>query len=163
MRAVPTPTRNNPNSGMSEPRKVWPVSAEVGINSLEVIARWASLSMPWEPLACPEQQSRGLAYWMEPTAERPMAINWIFCRSSAALTPLAYRSQLKLMYGDHHQQPQKDCRYDELDPFPMSGEEHPVHGQPPSGYHAPPDPIHYHILGLMTNLEPSDLGRLVIL
>ena len=48
------------------------------------------------------------------------AINWIFCRSLAALRgwPLAYRSQLKLMYGDHHQQPQKDCRYDELDPFP---------------------------------------------
>jgi hypothetical protein len=34
MRAVPTPTRNNPTSGMSEPRKVWSVSAEVGINSL---------------------------------------------------------------------------------------------------------------------------------
>ena len=43
------------------------------------------------------------------------AIDWIFCRSSAALRgwPLACRSQLKLMYGDHHQQPQKDCRYDE--------------------------------------------------
>ena len=64
---------------------------------------------------------------------------------------LAHRSQLKLMYGDHHQQPQKDCCYDELDPFPVSGEEHPVHGQPPSGYHAPPNPIHYHILRLMTN------------
>jgi hypothetical protein len=34
MRAVPTPTRNNPTSGMSEPRKVWSVSAEVDINSL---------------------------------------------------------------------------------------------------------------------------------
>jgi hypothetical protein len=69
---------------------------------------------------------------------------------------LAYRSQLKLMYGDHHQQPQKDCCYDELDPFPVSGEEHPVHGQPPSGNHAPPNPIHYHILRLMTKhrVEP---------
>jgi hypothetical protein len=69
---------------------------------------------------------------------------------------LAHRSQLKLMYGDHHQQPQKDCCYDELDPFPVSGEEHPVHGQPPSGYHAPPNPIHYHILRLMTKhrVEP---------
>ena len=28
----------------------------------------------------------------------------------------------------------------------------PIHGQPPSGYHAPPNPIHYHILGLTTNL-----------
>jgi hypothetical protein len=28
----------------------------------------------------------------------------------------AHRSQLKLMYGDHHQQIQNDCRYDELDP-----------------------------------------------
>jgi hypothetical protein len=27
------------------------------------------------------------------------------------------RSQIKLMYGSHHQQPQKQCRYDELDPF----------------------------------------------
>jgi hypothetical protein len=27
-----------------------------------------------------------------------------------------------------------------------------IHGQPPSGYHAPPSPIHYHILGLTTNL-----------
>ena len=46
-----------------------------------------------------------------------------------------------------------------LDPFPMSVEEPPVHGQPPSGYHAPPDPIHYHILGLMTNLEPNSYLR----
>jgi hypothetical protein len=30
------------------------------------------------------------------------------------------------------------------------------------GYHAPPNPIH-HILGLTTNLEPRDFGRLVIL
>jgi hypothetical protein len=57
------------------------------------------------------------------------------------------------MYGDHHQQPQKDCRYDKLEPFPMSVEEPPVHGQPPSGYHAPPNPTPYHILRLMTNLE----------
>jgi hypothetical protein len=28
----------------------------------------------------------------------------------------------------------------------------PIHGQPPSGYHAPPNPIHYHILELTTNL-----------
>jgi ABC-type uncharacterized transport system substrate-binding protein len=28
----------------------------------------------------------------------------------------------------------------------------PIHGQPPSGYHAPPNPIHYHILGLTVNL-----------
>jgi hypothetical protein len=26
----------------------------------------------------------------------------------------------KPRYGDHHQQPQKDCRYDEPNPFPMS-------------------------------------------
>jgi hypothetical protein len=63
------------------------------------------------------------------------------------------------MYGDHHQQPQKHCRNNELDPFPMSGEEHPVHGQPPSGYHAPPNPIHYHILRLMTNLAPYSYLR----
>ena len=63
------------------------------------------------------------------------------------------------MYGDHHQQPQKDCRYDELDPFPMSGEEHPVHGQPPSGYHAPPNPTPYHIVRLMTNLVPNSYLR----
>jgi hypothetical protein len=61
------------------------------------------------------------------------------------------------MYGDHHQQPQKDCRYDEFKPLPMSVEEPPVHGQPPSGYHAPPNPTPYHILRLMTNLEPSQL------
>jgi hypothetical protein len=80
----------------------------------------------------------------------------------------ASRSQIKLMYGSHHQQPQKDCRYDELDPLLVVREPsmhmiEPIHGQPPSGYHAPPNPIHYHILGLMADLEPSDFGRLVIL
>ena len=32
----------------------------------------------------------------------------------------------------------------------------PIHGQPPSGYHAPPDPTPYHILRLMTKhrVEP---------
>jgi len=54
----------------------------------------------------------------------------------------ACRSQIKLMYGSHHQQPQKDCRYDELDPFPAVREPsmhmiEPIHGQPPSGYLLP--------------------------
>jgi hypothetical protein len=49
------------------------------------------------------------------------------------------------MYGSHHQQPQKDCRYDELDPYLVVREPsmhmiEPIHGQPPSGYHAPPNP-----------------------
>jgi hypothetical protein len=35
----------------------------------------------------------------------------------------------------------------------------PIHGQPPSGYHAPPNPIHYHILGLTTKLERRQLAR----
>jgi hypothetical protein len=78
------------------------------------------------------------------------AINWIFCRSSAALRgwPLACRSQIKLRYGDHHQQPQQDRRYDEFDPFLVVREPSmdPVHGQPPSGYHAPPNPTPYHTL-----------------
>ena len=68
------------------------------------------------------------------------------------------------MYGSHHQQPQKDCRYDELDPYLVVREPsmhmiEPIHGQPPSGYHAPPNPIHYHILGLTTNLEPYSYLR----
>jgi hypothetical protein len=43
------------------------------------------------------------------------------------------RSQIKLMYGSHHQQPQKQCRYDELDPFLVVREPsmHAIHGQPP--------------------------------
>jgi hypothetical protein len=86
------------------------------------------------------------------------AINWIFCRSSAALRgwPLACRSQIKLVYGDHHQQPQKDCRYDELDPFLVVREPSmdPVHGQPPSGYHAPPNPHPITSHGLMTEHRP---------
>jgi hypothetical protein len=93
------------------------------------------------------------------------AINWIFCRSLAALRgwPLAYHSQLKLMYGDHHQQPQKDCRYDEFDPFPTSGEEPPVHGQPPSGYHAPPNPTPYHIPWFHDGAPGGAHGRCAIL
>src|SRR6266545_5336135 len=52
---------------------------------------------------------------------------------------------VKLRYGSHHQQSQKDCRYDELDPFLVVREPSmhmikPIHGQPPSGYHAPPNP-----------------------
>jgi hypothetical protein len=90
------------------------------------------------------------------TAEPPIAINWIFCRSSAALRgwPLARRSQLKLMYGDHHQQPQKDCRYNEPNPFLVVREPcmrmiGPVHGQPT--FHAAPNPTPYHTsYGLMT-------------
>jgi hypothetical protein len=35
----------------------------------------------------------------------------------------------------------------------------PIHGQPPSGYHAPPNPIHYHILRLMTEPEPYSYLR----
>jgi hypothetical protein len=102
-----------------------------------------------------QARAGGLAYWADSrTAD---AINWIFCRSSAALRgwPLAYHSQLKLRYGDHHQQPQKDCRYDELDPFPMSVEEPPVHGQPPSGYHTQ-HPITSH--GLMTEHRVSSIA-----
>ena len=75
------------------------------------------------------------------------AINWNFCRSSAALMgwPLPCRSQIKLMYGSHHQQPQKDCRYDELDPLLVVREPsmhmiEPIHGQPPSGYPCSPEP-----------------------
>ena len=53
------------------------------------------------------------------------------------------------MYGDHHQQPQKDCRYDEPDPFLVVREPcmrmiGPVHGQPT--FHAAPNPTPYHIL-----------------
>jgi hypothetical protein len=61
----------------------------------------------------------------------------------------ACRSQIKLMYGSHHQQPQKDCRYDELDPFLVVREPsmhmiEPIHGQPPSGYHASSNRTLYH-------------------
>jgi hypothetical protein len=58
------------------------------------------------------------------------------------------------MYGDHHQQPQKDCRYDEPDPFLVVREPcmrmiGPVHGQPT--FHAAPNPTPYHTsYGLMT-------------
>jgi hypothetical protein len=58
------------------------------------------------------------------------------------------RSQIKLMYASHHQQPQKHGRNDEDDPFLVVEEPsmmHAIHGKPPSGYHAPPNPIHYHI------------------
>jgi hypothetical protein len=61
----------------------------------------------------------------------------------------ASRSQLKLMYGSHHQQPQKHGRNDEHDPFLVVEEPsmmHAIHGQPPSGYHATsPNQPHYHI------------------
>ena len=97
------------------------------------------------------------------------AINWIFCRSSAALRgwPLAYRSQLKLMYGDHHQQPQKDCCYDEPDPFLVVREPcmrmiGPVHGQPT--FHAAPNPTPYHTsYGLMTEHQGGRPWRRAIL
>ena len=97
------------------------------------------------------------------------AINWIFCRSSAALRgwPLAYRSQLKLMYGDHHQQPQKDCRYNEPDPFLVVREPcmrmiGPVHGQPT--FHAAPNPTPYHTsYGLMTEHRGGRPWRCAIL
>jgi hypothetical protein len=58
------------------------------------------------------------------------------------------RSQVKLMYASHHQQPQKHGRNDEHDPFLVVEEpsmRHAIHGQPPSGYHAPPNQTHYHI------------------
>jgi hypothetical protein len=61
----------------------------------------------------------------------------------------ASRSQIKLVYASHHQQPQKDGRNDEHDPFLVVEEpsmRHAIHGQPPSGYHAtPPSQTHYHI------------------
>ena len=97
------------------------------------------------------------------------AINWIFCRSSAALRgwPLARRSQLKLMYGDHHQQPEKDCRYNEPDPFLVVREPcmrmiGPVHGQPT--FHAAPNPTPYHTsYGLMTEHRGGRPWRCAIL
>ena len=60
----------------------------------------------------------------------------------------ASRSQIKLMYASHHQQPQNHGRNDEHDPFLVVEEpsmRHAIHGQPPSGYHAPPNQTHYHI------------------
>jgi hypothetical protein len=46
----------------------------------------------------------------------------------------ASRSQIKLMYGSHHQQPQKHGRNDEPDPFFVVREPsmHAIHGQPPT-------------------------------
>jgi hypothetical protein len=57
----------------------------------------------------------------------------------------ASRSQIKLMYGSHHQQPQKHGRYDELDPFLVVREPsmhmiEPIHGQPPSRLPCSPEP-----------------------
>ena len=61
----------------------------------------------------------------------------------------AGRSQIKLMYASHHQQPQKHGRNDEDDPFLVVEDPsmmHAIHGQPPSGYHAtPPNQPYYHI------------------
>ena len=117
----------------------------------------------WSPLGelavgAPGYSARGLGARLlgGPDSRTADAINWIFCRSSAALRgwPLARRSQLKLMYGDHHQQPQKDCRYNEPDPFLVVREPcmrmiGPVHGQPT--FHAAPNPTPYHTsYGLMT-------------
>jgi len=51
---------------------------------------------------------------------------------------LTDRSQLKLRYGHHHQQPQQHSHYDELDPFPTGVREPSQHfveatqGQPPA-------------------------------
>src|SRR5436190_22529159 len=60
----------------------------------------------------------------------------------------ASRSQIKLMYASHHQQPQNHGRNDEHDPFLVVEEpsmRHAIHGQPPSGYHATPSShTHYH-------------------
>jgi hypothetical protein len=58
----------------------------------------------------------------------------------------ACRSQIKLMYDSHHQQPQKHGRCDELDPYLVVREPsmHTIHGQPPSGYHASSNRTHYH-------------------
>jgi hypothetical protein len=55
----------------------------------------------------------------------------------------ACRSQIKLIYGSHHQQPQKDCRYDELDPYLVVREPsmrmiEPIHGQ--ASYRLPCSP-----------------------
>src|SRR5215471_3246139 len=59
--------------------------------------------------------------------------------SGATKARLTDRSQLKLRYGHHHQQPQQHSHYDELDPF-RSGVREPskhfveaTHGQPSSG------------------------------
>jgi hypothetical protein len=76
----------------------------------------------------------------------------------------ACRSQIKLVYGSHHQQPQKDCRYDELDPFLVVREPsmhmiEPIHGQPPSGYHAPPKPNTLSHPRSMTDLAPYSYLR----
>jgi hypothetical protein len=81
-------------------------------------------------------------------------------KASLAAERSAYRSQIKLMYGSHHQQPQKDCRYDELDPFLVVREPSmdPVHGQPPSGYHAPPNPHPITSHGLMTEHRVSSIA-----
>jgi hypothetical protein len=68
----------------------------------------------------------------------------------------ASRSQIKLVYASHHQQPQKHGRNDEHDPFLVVEEpsmRHAIHGQPPSGYHAPPNQTHYHIYGRRRSLN----------
>jgi hypothetical protein len=71
------------------------------------------------------------------------------------------------MYGDHHQQPQKDCRYNEPDPFLVVREPcmrmiGPVHGQPT--FHAAPNPTPYHTsYGLMTEHRGGRRWRCAIL
>jgi hypothetical protein len=71
--------------------------------------------------------------------------------------PLAYGSQIKPRYGDHHQRPQKRSRYDVPDPFLVVREPcmhmiGPVHGQPT--FHAAPNPTPYHILRLDDGAPP---------
>jgi len=55
-------------------------------------------------------------------------------RQEQTLVRLTDRSQIKLMYGSHHQQPQKYGRNDELDPYLVVREPsmHAIHGQRPS-------------------------------
>jgi hypothetical protein len=56
-------------------------------------------------------------------------------RQERTCVRLTDRSQIKLMYGSHHQQPQKHGRNDEFEPFLVVREPwmHAIHGQPLSG------------------------------
>jgi hypothetical protein len=84
-----------------------------------------------------------LAHQGEGASQQSRTSTWLILIERSA-----GRSQIKLMYASHHQQPQKHGRNDEDDPFLVVEEpsmRHAIHGQPPSGYHAPPNQTHYHI------------------
>src|SRR6516225_12476376 len=83
-----------------------------------------------------------VASWSGQSAQQrqhPVMASSVETNVTDLIERLASRSQIKHGYGSHRQQPQNHGQSDVLDPFLIVREPsmmH-VHGQPPSGYHAP--------------------------